>query len=370
MQQVTEDWAVIVGIQYYPGLVTQIGDDGLKGPVSDALEFRKWVTDPGPLGGRVPEKNVLTFLQENIPASGATAELPTVEGIENAEPSLSTIQKGFNTLNIAALKNSQKMLGEKAGRRLYIYLAGHGIEPNTGGPALLLANASVTNFVRHILARAYAEWYYHAAYFNELILFMDCCRDNTFSTPPMPIDRPPKFANILGVKHFYAFGTKWDRRSRECSINGKIHGIFTMTLLNGLRGAASDPFNGNNITVGSLKDYLRYGMKEVACDQVDSMAPQQPDFEPDDVDFVISSGVEPTLYLVTLQAPMPALGKTIIIRSTNGKTAPKTFSAVAGTPSISLQLPRGLFWGEYVGAGGDIITTNGFEVPAKNAVPL
>jgi hypothetical protein len=209
-------------------------------------------------------------------------------------------------------------------RRLYIYLAGHGIEPTGGmGPALLAANASVTNLVRHVLGRAYAEWYYHAAYFNELILFMDCCRDNMSSTPPMALDRPIKYANVSGIKHFYAFGTKWDRRSRECQIDGKVRGIFTTSLLKGLRGAASDPFNGNNVTVGSLKNYLRDGMQEVAGDQLDSVSLQEPDFEPDNVEFVISAGVPPTLYPVTFQVPPSAIGKRITLFSANGRSRPK-----------------------------------------------
>lgn len=366
-QTPTDDWAIVVGIQYYPGLVVKIGSEGLKGPVNDAQEFISWVTAAPPLGAGVRPERVLKLVQAP-PAASAGRQMPLIAAIENAKPDLPAFWDALKQIDIAAEQNSELLIGEKAGRRLYIYLAGHGIEPLAGGPALLMANCSVTNFVRHIQGRVYADWYFHAAFFDEVLLFMDCCRDNTWTTSPMPIDKPPKFGNIMGLKYFYAFGTKWDRRSRECDFNGTTHGIFTMALLDGLRGGASDQFT-KKVTVGSLKDYLRWRMANVACAQVSGLAPQIPDFEPEDAKFVIVENVPPKLYPVKVPLPADAVGKPFEIQ-TNSAQFPmpqSVFKDQAVPAQLSLELARGIYWGEFTQADGEIGRSI-FEVPSPSDI--
>src|SRR5262249_34988766 len=150
------------------------------------------------------------------------------------------------------------------GRRLYIFLAGHGIEPRGNvGAALLTAEAAVGRFQLHICGKSYADWFYNAAYFDEILLFMDCCRDNAWTTTANLVPADPKYVDPGDRKYFYAFATKWSRRSRERKFedDGQYHGIFTKALLEGLYGAASDP-DTNSITAFSLQEYLRHNIAD------------------------------------------------------------------------------------------------------------
>jgi hypothetical protein len=266
--QADQDWAIVVGIQNYPQLVQQIGQGALQGPVNDARAFYKWVTSPAPAGGGVAPENAKLFDQ---PCQQCVTNVP------ETCPSRVCIEHEFEIYWDIAQANANMMLGEKIGRRLYIYLAGHGIEPR-GGAALLAADAGVGRFVRHIPGRRYADWFYQAAYFDEVLLFMDCCRDNAWTTLPCSLVFDDKFGNSSGLKYFYAFATKWNRRSRERAFGGTTRGIFTAALLEGLEGAASDP-DTNTITAGSLQEYLHQSISEFLGPELAGLPAQE--VEPD-----------------------------------------------------------------------------------------
>jgi hypothetical protein len=253
------DWAVIVGVQLYPGI------SDLEGPVLDAMAFEEWVKDPS--GGNVDPGQVLTILSPNPPPAGFD--------VWTAKPIEAEVSDAFEQVR-------QAVYPDKQGRRLYIYMAGHGIEPTSNQPAVLMANAGERRLGYHVLGRAYADWFFRAAAFTEILLFMDCCRDNYPAAPIRPVPWDPEvFPDPVGVvKYLYAFATQWTRRSRERTIQtgaGK-RGVFTYALIEGLKGAASRA--DGYVTMASLQTYLNDNVKRFLApeDRDAADVPQQPDF--------------------------------------------------------------------------------------------
>lgn len=97
------DWALVVGINHYPSA----GVQELEGAVHDAEEFYTWVTDPK--GGDVDEKHAKI--------------LKTNDGPDKSRPKMQQIEDFFDELMDAPT--------DQVGRRLYLYLSGHGIAPAT-----------------------------------------------------------------------------------------------------------------------------------------------------------------------------------------------------------------------------------------------
>jgi hypothetical protein len=145
-----------------------------------------------------------------------------------------------------------------------------------------MANATPQRIGYHIAVTAYAEWFFRAGYFDEILLFLDCPREAFPSAPLIP----PHFQTVTNpaaherFRYFYAFATRWGRHSRErpMSPDGRFHGVFTTALLAGLNGAAAD--TSGQITGASLRNYLSAEMRtflDPAGRRNPSVA-QEPDF--------------------------------------------------------------------------------------------
>ncbi|MET0623740.1 MAG: caspase family protein [Pyrinomonadaceae bacterium] len=246
-----EDWAILVGVRRYPGF------NDLDGPENDAQDFRKWLVDSS--GGDVPPEQCRLILSSDFPTP-QNSTMPT-----NVE-----VEKAFEWLDDIAEENRVKGVGRKVGRRLYLYFSGHGYAPAKDDAALLMANAAPRRLGNHIAGRLWAEWFYEAGYFEEIALFMDCCRDNYTSIILRPVHIPKVVdnKNIQDRKRFYAYGTQWDRKAweRPNPANNKVHGIFTTALLSGLRGQAAEVDTGL-ITASSLRSYLYQNMRNFLTEE-------------------------------------------------------------------------------------------------------
>jgi hypothetical protein len=232
-----DDYAVVVGISYYPD--EDLGE--LKGPENDARSFYEWLVDPQ--GGAVPQLQVTLILSSQYDRSPQRrGARPVVQDINNAFERL--IEQGDNN-------------GGRVGRRLYIFLAGHGFSPILEEAALLMANAGTGYMGYHVPGRRYALWFIASALFDEVILFMDCCRDDypTVSVSSLPWEERHSEA-AYKVRHLYGFATDWSRKSRERTIPdvGEVRGVFTWSLLKGLKGAAGD--DQGRITGLELKKFI------------------------------------------------------------------------------------------------------------------
>lgn len=206
------DWALCVGIDRYP----KAGVKALHGAVGDATRFRDWVIRPN--GGGVDPGHVMLLTS---PAHDQPGKPP--------KPAFSNIWTFFEGLTF--------QLGSEPGRRLYIYLSGHGISPSgqqsVRNAALLMANAVKPNHLHNFPGNVWAEGARSAALFREVVLFMDCCRDlqNNAILMPHPFGDP--VADSSKCYLFEAYATQWASKAREMPFppNNRPQGVFTRAVL-------------------------------------------------------------------------------------------------------------------------------------------
>jgi len=234
------DHALVVGISRYSELP---GADGTKpsildGPVVDAQAIYDWLMDKS--GGVLDEANIALILSK--PAS-------------NKEPAYADVQNALTAL-INKTKNNRA-------RRLYLYLSGHGFSPASDRGALLTAECDDIN-LPNVYASEWLDRFRELACFEEVVLWMDCCFESTDS---IPIEAPPvRKGRLAGpaAPRFLGLAAQTGMRALECPIEqdgNRVHGVFTWTLLSGLRGGAPrDPATGQ-ITAEGLQSYLLATMK-------------------------------------------------------------------------------------------------------------
>jgi hypothetical protein len=344
MSATDTDRAIVVGVNWYPGLTN------LDGPLNDARAFRDWLVSGGGLGASQVR---LILSPDPPPAAGAPPQ-----------PLVAEVQDTFNELDDLAQASAAQGRGLRAGRRLYLYFSGHGFAPLLGQTALyqvalLMANATRQRVGYHILGRAYADWFFRAGYFDEILLFMDCCRE---AYPLAPLN-PPHFADkndpnaVNRVRYFYGFGTKWSRLSRERPMpqfRGQVRGVFTTALLAGLNGAAADPTG--RVTAASLRNYLFAHMQDFLsdADRTNANVPKEPDSVPypdDGSQLVIVDGLGPATVTVR-----PAGGPPDVrVRLRDGAfqpVAPEAAPPAAGPPVWTFRLMPGRYLAERISADG------------------
>ena len=261
------DRTIVVGVKDYPSL------GNLDGPENDARDFEAWLLDP--TGGGVPQGNIKRILSSDFVATANPLD---------AEPTTVRLQRAFDGLYDLGEAN-----GGKAGRRLYLYLAGHGVAPSLEDAALLMANAARGRSGYHISGRTYANWFRQSAFFDEIVLFMDCCRENSARAGVQPSPYDPLSAPVP-AHHLYGFATEWSRASRERPIGagGQIQGLFTIALLAGLRGGAPRNAAGQ-VTAETLVNFVHSYLPQLTT--LNGIERQNPEFDyyrPDPI--VFSSG--------------------------------------------------------------------------------
>jgi hypothetical protein len=244
-----KDWAIIVGINQYPLLA---GVATLEGAVRDAKQFHQWVLDPK--GGNVPRKNVTRLIS---PAKPVTGKAP--------RPIFAQIHKYFSN----ALAASPQGL---VGRRLYIYLSGHGISPasqnSTTNAGLLMADARSPNWWHNFTGNIWADGMRGAATFREVVLIMDCCRDIK--------NNAPIYSHMFGDPTddgkdcylFEAYSTSWGSKSREIPLppGNQKRGVFTHSLLEVLKSG--------RMTGLVLKESVKKHLASVLQDEKKAQEPE------------------------------------------------------------------------------------------------
>ncbi len=266
------DRALVVGINRYP----KIGE--LLGAQNDADDFYAWVTDPA--GGGVAPANALLLRSVDFQ--------PPPADPDDERPDKVLIEKFFTGIDNAANANNLAGQGLKAGNRLWLFFSGHGFAPSLDRSAVLMANA--TNDRPHsIAAMAWANRLFDGGWFNDVLLFQDACRNpigDTDLTPPFLKSRQAPAAQQR--RRFYAFSAKNRQLSKELTVAGRVNGVFTYTLLEGLRGQARDPQTGA-VTTAQLKAYLQENMRKLLpqTDLDDASIAKMPEvFDPDPFDVV------------------------------------------------------------------------------------
>jgi hypothetical protein len=361
-----DDWAIVVGIKSYadPDLA------GLQGPENDARQFYDWVVADD--GGAVPRGQATRILSSdyNPPFPDAASAMPTAEAVKLA----------FDHLRSLADQNGQKGLGRTVGERLYLFFSGHGFAPahRDDLTALLTAEASVASAkLSHILGPYMADFFWRAAFFKEVVLFMDCCREVMECAQLYMPYEDERASDYFSVRRFYAYGARVAKESREWKMpDGEFHGVFTRTLIDALGGAGYDPRDPGHVTAESLRDQLYNGFKNFmsAGDRKRPDLPQEPEVvyeQKPGANFPIVSlagGVRRMLglarapkYPVTLTASPLHAGKTATIRDKDLELVSE--QTLAATQKISLE--RGFYSIEVAGLAAPItfeVTSPGTDV--------
>ena len=354
------DFAIIVGVSRYPGL------SDLQGSENDACRFFEWVTDPS--GGGV----LCSTARPQVPAPpacpmpvmGQCGRASLAAGVNHARLILSTHYNGAPApaseptqhaleqalLEIDALSQQRMAAGldKKVGRRLYLYFSGHGCAPVDHESALLAANATRAWPGYHVPGRAWADLFYYGGYFEEVVLFMDCCRERL---PRVPLREPPlprfvQSTQIDKANRLYGFATRWTRLAKEAPFGGTggtVHGVFTYALLEGLRGKAADVQSGR-VTAQSLANWLYANMQLYLTPEQrsDDEVPKEPEIDCDPVkgSGLVLADVGRRMFRVSLSVSPERLGKPISIKD-------GTFRTVRDTPAApnpwEFELPAGLY---------------------------
>lgn len=329
-----DDWAIVVGISSYPDLAPA----ALNGPENDARAVAEWLRSA--TGGAVPAKQLRLILSSDY-------EQPFAAGYD-AKPTGEKVQDAITKLHLVARKNKNAGKPEAVGRRLYMYLAGHGFAPADDQTALLAANANRTDIgpPYHILGQYNAEWFARAGFFAEVVLIMDCCRE-TYGAPALnkPYGLVLNQPKSKKVRRFHAFATQWAGLSRERQMSdGVVRGIFTTALLTGLSGAAS--VNGRVTTV-SLQNYLYNDMIEFLspADRENEDVPKEPDVPLYGTEWELVSA-PPLQTKVTIQVPQADVGREVRIR---GGQLEVIAAGPATAKGFGAPLPAGLYLAEVVG---------------------
>ncbi len=327
-----DDHAIVVGITRYPGL------RDLAGPENDARDFRAWLIDEA--GGGVPEDQVKLIVS---PARAEAAE------VVNERPTNAEIELELERFIRMSEEGVAGGRGPRVGRRLYVYVAGHGVELGSiddAHPVLLTANATEA-LAHHVFVGDWVRGMREAGIFEETVFLFDACRSRVTTAPPRgaPITR----GGVPGarVRWLDAFASQELLSAYEKQFGPEHHGVFSRALLAGLRGAAREE-NGD-VTALSLSKYLWENMKELltCAERDDPDVNKQPEMD-------LRGGAE--LILVTiptapalegertveLLTPQGSAGKTLQIEG--GRLEP-VFSKVIGEDgeTIRLSLPVGLY---------------------------
>jgi Caspase domain len=330
------DHAVVVGIAKYPGLTD------LAGPDTDAQAVYDWLVDPA--GGRLDTQNVELI---------RSAQFDPVDP-RDPKPASGVVK--------AALVRIAAKTQQAPGNRLYLYFSGHGFAPTLEEGALLTAEASqLAPF--HVYAHSWLKAFRRAGLFRDVVLWMDCCMNFQQSIMVDEADmriaqstRPPGPA-------FVGLAAQTKSALEHTMPDGKVHGVFTWTLLEGLRGGASD--ERGRVTGESLKSFLQSAMPEFLPEEARrAAAVDLHPFVRADEGMVFTRFAERPTYPVRLRIPEATAGQRLHLWT--GRPHVAAVSQDLDGPEWTGRLVRGLYVAEVPDAG----LRQGFQVTGSGQVDV
>ena len=227
-----DDRAIVVGISHYPGLTSS----ALAGAENDAQAFYAWLRSPSE--GNVPEDNIVRIVSSTF----SLGEDPV-----SAQPTAEAVKAAIDRLYVIGDKGNGHV-----GRRLYLFMAGHGLARGLRDAALLMANAAKNRTGHHVPGAPYADWFRESAFFDEVVLFMDCCLEDNKLSPLQPCHLDP-VSGSKPARYYYALAAEFSQPARELpDDNGEMRGVFTAAILAGLR---QGPPDGGDVTGAWLEGF-------------------------------------------------------------------------------------------------------------------
>jgi hypothetical protein len=328
------DYAVVVGIAEYPGLTN------LNGPDTDAQAVYDWLVDPA--GGNLERQNV-----ELIRSA-------LFDPIDPQDPKPASGSVKAALLRIAA-KTQQA-----PGNRLYMYFSGHGFAPTLEEGALFTAEASqLAPF--HVYAHSWLKAFRRAGMFRDVVLWMDSCMNYQQSVMPDEAEMRISQSTKPPGPAFVGLAAQTKSALEHKMADGKVHGVFTWTLLEGLRGGASD--ERGRVTGESLKAFLQSAMPEFLPDEVRrAAAVDLHPFVRADEGMVFTRFAERPTYPVRLHIPGATTGQRLHLWT--GRPHVAAVSQDLDGPEWTGRLVRGLYVAEVADAG----LRHGFQVTGSGEV--
>ena len=349
------DHAILIGINSYP----ELGEGGkaadLNGPGNDVDAVRAWLVDPR--GGAFPPDTPNIHELRSLPAMTAASARPTVDELDSLVARLDEI----------AVANRKAGKGQQVGRRLYLYMSGHGFSPSRQRACLFSANAR-ERLGLNVHATGWLNWLQDSGYFREYVLWVDACMNRMSFLQPHDPPLPPVVVSNPPLANFVAFAAQRPLKAVEKAIvedQGKTHGIFTWTLLEGLRGAAADA-NGR-VTGTSLANWVRNAQsaRYSQSDRDDRDVAQEPEIVQQDAGLVFARGVSAPAYDVALSFPTVTQSASARLWSGSPPTVLRTIPIDAAA-TVVIELRPGLYVVDVPAAG----LRQGFEVVCPTGVTV
>lgn len=218
------EYAVVVGIDHYL-------QKPLAGAVKDAQHFADWLVQKKLISDPTKNLRLLVSDDANDIASGMEIDRAIEEIISDAR----THQE----------KN-----------RLYFYFSGHGMGITFDNTALCLR--SWPAWFHHCLSGAdYKSWFINNGAFDEILIFLDCCRENDVTCKPK--SPSPEWQYKTGDRVpdiLICNSTLYGKLSYEIATDSnQKRGAFTSFLIDSLNGDAAQP-NSEAITALDLKNHV------------------------------------------------------------------------------------------------------------------
>ena len=233
------DFAVVVGIARYPELSAEGVAADLDGPNNDASAVRDWLVDPD--GGGLQPANVKLI---------RSADFDPIDP-EDPQPAKGRVDRALNWV--------ETQTRDVPGGRLYLYFSGHGFSPRLEEGALFTAEATQTS-PEYVFAASWVRWFRQSQRFREAVLWMDSCMNYQQSIPVNEVVLRPKIGTGVPCPAFLALAAQTKSALETTMPDGQVHGVFTWTLLQGLRGGAAD--ERGRVTGESLRNFLSTVMPE------------------------------------------------------------------------------------------------------------
>ncbi|MDE2606781.1 MAG: hypothetical protein KGL68_12760 [Burkholderiales bacterium] len=349
----SDHYAILVGIDRYPQLGPGNTPLDLRGPRNDVAAVRQWLRDPAG-GGFADDSTIFEFQAPAGTPPGAA--MPTAAQLDDLVARLDQI----------AQDNKDQGRGRQVGRRIYIYLSGHGFSPGRQRACLFTADAQ-ERLGHNVHATGWLSWLQDSGYFREFVLWVDACMDRAAFLPPHDPPLPLTTSLVPPLANFVAFAAQRPLRAVELPIEedgGRVHGVFTWTLLEGLRGAAAD-VNGR-VTGRSLADWVRNAMvaRYGDAERKDPNVAQEPEVIQEDAGLIFARGLAAPLSTLKLVFPPAAEGRPARIWSGAPPRVVQSFTVAAAGNEVALKP------GLYLAEVPDQALRQGFEVLRPGAVQV
>ncbi|MGX1159798.1 caspase domain-containing protein [Arthrobacter sp. SLBN-100] len=334
------DYAVVVGVAQYPELSAAGIASDLDGPNNDATAVVEWLLDPG--GGGLPPGNVKVIRSCDYVPPDPYDPQPAEAEVERA------------------LRWVEAQTRNASGHRLYLYFSGHGFSPVAQEGALFTAEATQVS-MSYVYAHGWLKWFRTAQRFEEFVLWMDCCMNYQQSIPVRPVNMRPQIGTGTPGPEFVATAAETKSAIEGKMTDGLVHGVFTWTLLQGLRGGAAD-YRGR-VTAEGLKNFLHTVMPEFlpepvkAANSVDLQASVRTGG-----DILFARFPARPKYPVRLTFPAAAAGELLKIWA--GSPHKPVVEAILTGAEWTGELVRGLYVAEVAAAG----LRHGFQVTGTGSV--